>query len=371
MFSRPRDSGERWRRYLMIVPLAALIAITVYTWRDWDTLAVAVLVGSGAFAAGGLLGFLFGIPRALAGPEGGHDGDAGRSSYSPNTNLEQISDWLTKILVGVGLVQFATLARHAGDLVEFLGPALGGGAAAETFAAAILVIFSICGFFAVYLITRIYLPSAFASADRLMVMSVVRHEIAQARETERDQQESDVAALTLAGRQLDPEPGAPAITQEELDAAIASASPLVKTQIFSRARDQRRQAGPTNKASIGRTIPVFRALIAAEGERKFHRNRAQLAYALKDKTNPSPAELSEAVAALSEAIEIRDGAGDRGFLLYEFNRALARIAQHGSNPPDDVRASIEADLKAAALSPYLGREIAQNAAIVQFRAAAP
>jgi len=29
----------------------------------------------------------------------------GQPGYSGNTNLEQISDWLTKILVGVGLTQ--------------------------------------------------------------------------------------------------------------------------------------------------------------------------------------------------------------------------------------------------------------------------
>jgi hypothetical protein len=109
----------------------------VYAWGEWSTLAVAALVAGGAFVAGGLLGFLFGIPRSLAGPEGAED-KASAGAYRPNTNLEQISDWLTKILVGVGLVQFTTLARHAGDLVTFLGPALGGDPLGESFAGATL-----------------------------------------------------------------------------------------------------------------------------------------------------------------------------------------------------------------------------------------
>jgi len=137
----------------------------VYAWGDWSTLAVAALVAAGAFVAGGLLGFLFGIPRSLAGPEGADD-KAGAGTYRPNTNLEQISDWLTKILVGVGLVQATTLARHAGDLVTFLGPALGGDALGESFAGATLVVFSVSGFLTFYLITRLYLGRAFASADR-------------------------------------------------------------------------------------------------------------------------------------------------------------------------------------------------------------
>ena len=90
----------------------------MYAWGDWDVLAIAAVVATGAFGAGGLFGFLFG-PRSLAGPEHAEEDMAG--TYRPKTNLEQISDWLTKILVGVGLVQFTTLARHAGDLVAFLG----------------------------------------------------------------------------------------------------------------------------------------------------------------------------------------------------------------------------------------------------------
>jgi CheY-like chemotaxis protein len=154
-----------WLPYLVAVPLpgAALLAIVVYAWSDWDVLAVAALVAGGAFVAGGLLGFLFGIPRSLARPEGE---DEAAGTYSPNTNLEQISDWLTKILVGVGLVQFTTLAGHARELVEFLGPALGGDPLGETFAAAILVVFGVSGFLTFYLVTRIYLPRAFAAGDR-------------------------------------------------------------------------------------------------------------------------------------------------------------------------------------------------------------
>ena len=111
-------------------------------WGRLEMLAVAVLVAGGALVAGGPLGFLFGIPRALTRSEGAGDtGDTSRG-YSPNTNLEDISDWLTKILVGVGLVQFTTLAGRVGELVDSLGPALGGGSLGESFAAATLVVFT-------------------------------------------------------------------------------------------------------------------------------------------------------------------------------------------------------------------------------------
>ncbi len=267
------------------------------------------------------------------------------------------------------------------------GPAFGGESLGETFAAAILVIFSINGFLACYLVTRIYLGRAFAHADRAQVetfvkktvalsqqtsqaqvMTVVKKEIEQVQETQREQQKADVDCLTLVVRRLEPEPGAPDISQAELDTAVAGASPFAKTQIFNRARDQRRQTWKTDKRAMERTIPVFRALISAETDRMFHRNRGQLGNALKDKEQP---DLLAAQAALSEAIEIRDDVGDRGFLLYEFNRALARILQHGDNAPPEVREEIETDLKAAEASRYLRNVIAGDPVIKAFRAATP
>jgi hypothetical protein len=354
-----------WLRKASFLPLAALIAIVIYSWGDWDILAVAVLVAGGATLAGGLLGFLFGIPRALAGPEQGDDADT-RRGYLPNTNLEQISDWLTKILVGVGLVQFTTLARHIGDLIDFLGPTLGGSARGKAFAGATIAVFSLSGFLAFYLVTRLYLGRAFAQADRMdVVLSVVKKEV---QETQRDQGERDAKAYMLVSRQLEPELGAsPPAPQEDLNAAVEAASPVLKSQIFNRARDQRKQFSKTVKAKMERTIPVFTALIASEKERKYHRNHAQLGYALRDK---APPDLPGAEAALTEAIDLRDEAEEGGFLLYEFNRALARLAQH-ADPQPDVRKLIEADLKAAEKNAYLRKAIAANADIKAFRDSAP
>lgn len=56
------------------------------------------------------MGFVFGIPRI-------NTTDAvviGRPPrlVRPNSNLEQISDWLTKILVGVSLTQLLILERR-------------------------------------------------------------------------------------------------------------------------------------------------------------------------------------------------------------------------------------------------------------------
>jgi hypothetical protein len=82
--------------------------------------ALSLLFAAASMVSGWLLGLLFGIPRTLSRTQSAtapamsssgqtaseKSGDAGANSGSRvNTNLEDISDWLTKMLVGVGLTQ--------------------------------------------------------------------------------------------------------------------------------------------------------------------------------------------------------------------------------------------------------------------------
>lgn len=105
------------------------------------------LVGTGAWMGGAVLGFLFGVPRLRASvtPATGAGG-----GFAPNTNLEQISDWLTKIIVGATLVQLGTIADRINQLALVIGAELGtpGGAAVS---GAVMVLFFAGGFMWGYL----------------------------------------------------------------------------------------------------------------------------------------------------------------------------------------------------------------------------
>lgn len=127
----------------------------------------AALYAAGSFSVGGLFGFLFGIPRTLqqdgqvaASPSGRGMPSGAEFRQSVNTNLEQISDWLTKILVGVGLTQLNTIPQRLWALAEHY-PVSG----SVPFAMALIIDFSICGFFAGYLLTRLFLAGAFVVAE--------------------------------------------------------------------------------------------------------------------------------------------------------------------------------------------------------------
>lgn len=213
-----------------------------------------------------------------------------------NTNLEQISDWLTKILVGVGLVQLGSIIDSVSRLADYVGAPLGDAAAGPAFALSVLVYFFVVGFLLAYLWTRLNLTGAFARAeasamrsyldDRLDTMAKdVDERIVGVKNEVEDQKRRDVEALSLVERQLDPQ--APGVNATELDGAVAAASPAVKIQVFLRAREQRASSWRQDLPRVERTIPVFEALIASDSEHRFHPHFAQLAFALKDSRPPA------------------------------------------------------------------------------------
>jgi hypothetical protein len=200
------------------------VAIVCWNPPFW---AAALLWASASTAFGMLLGFLFGIPRVLsktgAPPSGGQNGQgangqkgqkggantggqaavaapagdqnnaslanntppgadkdngsghldgtqkeadkAGQAQGSTgvNTNLEEISDWLTKIIVGVSLVELQAGLAQLEKAAQMIAQALGG-KSQESFAYALMVYFSISGFLGSYLLTRLYLQKAFREA---------------------------------------------------------------------------------------------------------------------------------------------------------------------------------------------------------------
>lgn len=164
--SDPDSMKERariLREVTLVLATPAGIAVVLFAFDRFDVFALATLVATCAFAVGGLLGFLFGIPQYLAGQS---DPERKQFTYQPNTNLTQVSDWLTKIIIGVGLVQFGQLVDAIGELGNRLGPSLGGGESGDSFAIALVIGFFVIGLLVGYLYTRLKLQQAFAESDR-------------------------------------------------------------------------------------------------------------------------------------------------------------------------------------------------------------
>ncbi len=339
------NAGDRFERTLLRAAVAllgiGLLAAVLYALPHGAgqaaTIIGAALATAGAAAAfGGVLGFLFGIPKTLQSERL----DGQRVRYLANTNLEEISDWLTKIIVGVGLIQIATLPSALRRLGAWLGPLFGGEPHSPAFAIVYAAYCVVSAFLLLYLWTRSRLRGVLQAADADLTQKI------KGVLTERE--DANAYALSLVERQLT---GQNPPSQQELDEAIAGATPEWLVQIFRRAEDQRGKSWRDDPATMERTIPVFRALIANDKAGRFFRHFAALGYALK---GSDPPQYGEAERALTRAIAIRGTQRlTGGTVLQEWNRAVCRImldpayvAGRGSDEESFER--ISADLLLAA-----------------------
>ena len=179
--------GALWARLALRLSLViGIVSILVYASTQkslvefFHTAGLGLLLLCASFLIGGMFGFLFGIPRKLQqapapekpSPEsdteeedkpGDKPKEVARAGYESNTSLEQISDWLTKILIGLTLTQWKDLRAGFQKMTEYIALAFGAGSA--VFVGGIIIVGSLCGFFFGYLSTRLFLWLALTESD--------------------------------------------------------------------------------------------------------------------------------------------------------------------------------------------------------------
>lgn len=355
---QPDYDDALWR--MMFVVGAGCAVIVIYALVhplgfSAHVLSVALMSAGAALLAGGLLGFLFGIPhtRENDSPKSNgkptdndneQEGDTLTSSYSANTSLEQISDWLTKIIVGIGLVQFNAIQARLTAMASHIAEGLGEKDGALAFALAILIYFSICGFVFGFLWARLYLKRWFALADtRLLRARLTRLE---------RRQRADARALGLIHQLLNPGADEDRPTDEVVKTAIMAASRSVKAHIYYQAKETYEDREAHDYGTKLRGVISILGGLTADTTKRFHENYSLLSYALS-RLRPAPP-LSEAMSAINTAIEIRDNSGERGWKYYDLRRARYRVqldASFNDGKPSDseVKDQILKDLKRAAL----------------------
>lgn len=161
-----------WLAFLAVsAPLVGTVWIVVYSFSTpgahWTYLGVGMLTSLAAFAVGCFVGFLFGIPRVVSSGQlrqAQSSSAAGMTAQAaPSTNLAEVSDWLTKLVLGAGLVQLTHLGGPIGDLIDHVAAGLhAAGAAAPVDEAAtvmagvILFGYSVIGMLDGYIVTTIW-----------------------------------------------------------------------------------------------------------------------------------------------------------------------------------------------------------------------
>ncbi len=314
-----------------------------------------LLIAGGALFIGGLLGFLFGIPRtSQADPSADSSNGAARNtiSYKVNTNLEQISDWLTKILVGVGLTQLAKIPEHVDKLARSLAPALGANPSSGVYGISLIVFFISTGFLFGYMVTRIYITRIFQAAEKSLTEKVddLEKKTEKIDDLEKKQLQSnlDAAALDIASKLLSGTSVENTFNEKEISDAFAKASSFARLSIFNQASSIRANNWKANKAIMEKVIPVFKGLIQSEKTPGDHRYWGELAFALKDSTNP---DFAEARKYFTIAIDMRGDYHHHGYTIYEYCRAVCNIKldqnfQQKKESSEATKTTISKDLDA-------------------------
>ena len=154
------------------IPTFGSLWIVIYAFATqgshWSYLGVGMSTALAAFLSGCLLGFLFGIPRVVSSGQLRHD--KGSEAYSPSSNLAEVSDWLTKLLLGAGLVQLTRLGAPISHLIDNVAAGLtssnaisGPSSAAKVMAAGILFGYVVIGLLDAYVVTTVWYQNKLAS----------------------------------------------------------------------------------------------------------------------------------------------------------------------------------------------------------------
>jgi hypothetical protein len=136
-------------------------------WTGVRTFCLLWFASAAAFFAGSILGFLFAVPKSLAVQNGTTNKTS--SLYRSNTNLEEVSDWLTKIILGLGLVNLGEIVKFTIAAGEATAAAIGPAQGAFVMAVCSMIYGFVAAFIIVYSWTRIRLRRDFEESERALI----------------------------------------------------------------------------------------------------------------------------------------------------------------------------------------------------------
>lgn len=199
-----KTDAERMARNRNLLGAIALllmgIGLVVAACAAWPNWSRADMLGLTFLLVGALSGFLFGVPKSLSQssePANTTDSEGQNSQLHANTNLEKISDWLTAIIVGVGLVELKQIPGGLHQLAMYMAPMLGGTSADEGVALNITLYFVTLGFLWGYLALRLFASPVISQAD-LSLLRVAKQMIQAKGLAAKESDSATAAALDTA-----------------------------------------------------------------------------------------------------------------------------------------------------------------------------
>jgi hypothetical protein len=136
--------------------IVAIVVFAIFQPKPGQSIAVGLMIAAATTASAAGIGFLFALPRSvsISVPMGAERPSRGLT-IRPNTNLEEVSDWLTKIIIGLTLTQLGKIPSVASHLFSVLGGSLGTPPQSVIFAGCLVVFSFTVGLVNGWLVTRV------------------------------------------------------------------------------------------------------------------------------------------------------------------------------------------------------------------------
>ena len=167
--------------WVMTGLIFGLISIILFNcWAHALNIGTAYLWALAYFVLGGLGGFIFGVPKIVANnnassttlrdlsalPADSSEKNARKNIIQENTNLTQISDWLTKVIIGAGLVDLKQIPHFIVETAKKMARGISAVAlkpenmdSLTVLSGGIIVYFLVWGFVSGYLVMRLVISS--------------------------------------------------------------------------------------------------------------------------------------------------------------------------------------------------------------------
>ena len=139
-----------YTKNLLVVSILSFLCIILYGLslgkeNFFKVIPIGILLSITSISFGGTLGFIFGLPT--------YNNKKQEIAYERSTSLKEIADWLTKIIVGITLVELKSIIEYFYEINVSISNFLNVGDTGIIFSGTIMTSFFFIGFVGIYLLT--------------------------------------------------------------------------------------------------------------------------------------------------------------------------------------------------------------------------
>lgn len=147
----PTICRNKYLNYTCLFLLSTSFLLLLYSLNSEDVanffqiFSILILLQFASFFCGSFFGFLFGFPS--------HNNESFKDQYLRNSSLKEITSWLTKIIVGITLIEFHSLFHYFKAIIFLTSKSINNSSEHVVVIGAILLTYFILGFIVFFILS--------------------------------------------------------------------------------------------------------------------------------------------------------------------------------------------------------------------------